>query len=141
MEGQYITVKEGTPEERKILVIAIPELSQDYMDQKYSNLNAQLDPDNLPPPEGVNLHTLEIVENDAVDTLMRMALALPHLFDNLCSLTIRSTRRGDFDITNESMFRQLLPQLKNLKNLRLSVGEVFADETYLPTLHRCLHLT
>lgn len=134
---EYITVEEDTPEEKQIELIFLPRLVQEHMNQKYSNPEeAQLDPDNLPPPEGSNLHTLEIVENDALDTLSRMALALPHLLDSLRSLTVRSTRGPDFSFTNEEIFRQTLIRLTNLKTLHLSVGEVFEDNDYLPTLHR-----
>ncbi|KAJ5818164.1 hypothetical protein N7474_003755 [Penicillium riverlandense] len=134
-EQQFFTVKEGTPEERKISVVLIPELVNEWLNNKYSSPDATVEPDNMPTSDPINLHTLEILENDALDTFSRMIMALPHLVTNLHTLNLRSTNGFDFSYLDESMFRQFLPQLSNLKTLRLTVGEVFRDPSYLPTLY------
>ncbi|KAJ5633423.1 hypothetical protein N7490_009762 [Penicillium lividum] len=82
--------------------------------------------------------SLEIWENDALDTFTRMYGALPHLVDNLHTLRLRSTSGLDFSLTGEETFRQILPALENLKVLNLTVGDVFEDPLYLPTLHKVL---
>ncbi|KAJ5626152.1 hypothetical protein N7510_002461 [Penicillium lagena] len=134
-EQQFFAVKEGTPEERKISIVSIPELVNEWMNNKYSNPDATVEPENMPPSEPIHLHTLEILENDALDTFSRMIMALPHLVTNLHTLNLRSTSGLDFRYLDERMFRQFPPQLSNLKTLRLTVGEVFKDPSYLPTLY------
>lgn len=139
-EQQFFTVKKGTPEERKISVVSIPELVNEWINNKYSNPDATVEPENMPPSDPVNLHTLEILENDALDTFSRMIMALPHLVTNLHTLNLRSTSGLDFKYLDERMFRQFPPQLSNLRTLRLTVGEVFQDPSYLPTLYAYLPL-
>ncbi|GAB1204302.1 hypothetical protein APSETT445_002952 [Aspergillus pseudonomiae] len=137
-KAHYITVREGTPEEKKIEVTWIPELAGKWMNNKYKGKEElQLEEDNHPPPT-INLRTLEILENDAIDTFCRMALALPHLIENLTTLNLRSTHCLDFQFLHESMIQQLLPQLSRLETLKLSIGEVFTDESRLPTLYKWL---
>lgn len=136
--AEYITVNEGSSEERQIEFIHIPELVGRHMNRHHSDSDGKLDPGNEPPSDGSKMHTLEIFENDAIDTFCRMAIALPHLVDNLQTLRIRSTSGLDFQYLDEGPFRYILPTLKNLKTLNLSVGEVFQDTTYLPTLHKVL---
>ncbi|KAE8392487.1 hypothetical protein BDV23DRAFT_170989 [Aspergillus alliaceus] len=144
-KADYITVREGPPEERKIEITFIPELVQTWTYNKYSGKqDPPLDEDNHPPTT-INMRTLEIIENDAIDALCRMAIALPHLVANLTTLTIRSTHCQDFHFTNECMIQELLPQLSGLEMLRLSIGEIirernwikaFESETFLPYLRR-----
>ncbi|KAE8401083.1 hypothetical protein BDV37DRAFT_189174 [Aspergillus pseudonomiae] len=137
-KAHYITVREGTPEEKKIEVTWIPELAGKWMNNKYKGKEElQLEEDNRQPPT-INLRILEILENDAIDTFCRMALALPHLIENLTTLNLRSTHCLDFQFLHESMIQQLLPQLSRLETLKLSIGEVFTDESRLPTLYKWL---
>ncbi|KAE8368417.1 hypothetical protein BDV27DRAFT_122297 [Aspergillus caelatus] len=137
-KADYITVEEGTPEERQIQITRIPELAGKWMNNKYEGKNGhQLEEENRPPPM-INLHTLEILENDAIDTFCRMTLALPHLIENLTSLNLRSTHCLDFQLLHESMIQHLLPQLSGLETLKLSIGEVFTDESRLLTLYQWL---
>ncbi|EAW25200.1 uncharacterized protein NFIA_106890 [Aspergillus fischeri NRRL 181] len=131
---RYLTVDEGTPAERKIEVTYIPELVAQWMTDKYSKPNPQVESANRPPAQ-VTTDTLEIVENDALDAFCRMAVALPHVVDNLQTLTLRSTHGLDFQFARESMFVSVLPHLLNLRTLRLSVGDIFEDEQYLPNLY------
>ncbi|KAE8135408.1 hypothetical protein BDV38DRAFT_141314 [Aspergillus pseudotamarii] len=137
-KADYITVEEGTPEERQIQITWIPELAGKWMNNKYKGKTEhQLEEENRPPPT-INLRTLEILENDAIDTLCRMTLALPHLIGNLTSLNLRSTLCLDFRFLHESMIQHLLPQLSGLETLKLSIGEVFTDESRLLTLYQWL---
>ncbi|KAL2870150.1 uncharacterized protein BJX67DRAFT_378682 [Aspergillus lucknowensis] len=85
------------------------------------------------------MHTLEIIENDALDTFLRMSLALPHVVENLTTLNLRSTSNPpDCSWIHESMLGEVLPQLTQLQTLKLSVGEVFSDESSLPALYAWL---
>ncbi|KAE8149001.1 hypothetical protein BDV25DRAFT_141215 [Aspergillus avenaceus] len=137
VKAKYLTVKEGTPEERKIELTSIPELVNDWLNNKYTAEDPQLEEDNH-APSTVNLRTLEILENDAIDTFNRMAMALPHLVENLTTLNLRSTHGLDFHFTSEKLFPQILPQLSNLQTLQLSIGEVFDDDSLLPALYTWL---
>ncbi|PYH47017.1 uncharacterized protein BP01DRAFT_355414 [Aspergillus saccharolyticus JOP 1030-1] len=135
---EYITCHEGTPEEKKIELIVIPELAQNWLNAKYGGEGCnELDPENLPPTEhAVNLKTLEVIEN-AMETVACMALALPHVVFNASTLHISSTYPGcDFQKLHESNFLQLLRQMDNLETLQLSVGEVFQEESHLLGLYK-----
>ncbi|KAF7159485.1 hypothetical protein CNMCM5623_004823 [Aspergillus felis] len=131
---RYITLDEGTPAKRTIEVTYIPELVAQWMTDKYSKPHPQVESANLPPAQ-ITTDTLEIVENDALDAFCRMAVALPHVVDNLRTLTLRSTHGLDFHYAKESMFVTVLPHLLNLQTLRLSVGDIFEDKEYLPNLY------
>lgn len=131
-EGNFFTVNEGTPNERKVEVMYMPQLFCEHMNKIYSNPEKDLKES---PSGPFNLRALEIWENDALDTFNRMAMSLPHLIDNLRTLRIRSTSGLDFHYTHE-LFREILPKLHNLQTLILSVGEVFQDPAYLATLYK-----
>ncbi|KAJ5101263.1 hypothetical protein NUU61_003485 [Penicillium alfredii] len=94
--------------------------------------------EDTPSSRSINLETLEILEDDAVDTLIGMSAALPHLIEILKTLHIRSTHGLDFQFIAEDAFREILRRMENLQTLRLSVGEIFNDSSYLPTLHKYL---
>ncbi|KAE8372963.1 hypothetical protein BDV26DRAFT_285508 [Aspergillus bertholletiae] len=113
-KADYITVGEGA-EERKIEIIWLPEPADKWMQDRYEGKEEhQLQLEENHPPPTINLRTLEILENDAIETLCRMALALPHLVADLTTLNLR------------------------LETLKLSIGEVFTDELRLPTLYKWL---
>lgn len=136
IEARFITVNEGTPDERKIEVTFLPEIINLWMRNKYT---APQDPDSQPEPvlaEDINLRTLEILENDAIDTFTRLTLARGHLALALDTLNIRSTRGLDFHYTHEEMFRQILPQLVELKTFVFAAGEVFDSENFLSLLYK-----
>ncbi|CEJ61635.1 hypothetical protein PMG11_10163 [Penicillium brasilianum] len=134
-QAEYITVHEGIPEEKKLKFTYLPELVSSHINKIYADPERGL---NEPPAGPVNLETLEIWENDAIDTFNRMAISLPHQVDHLRTLRIRSTGGIDFHYTHESVFREVLPQLTNLKTLILAVGDMFNDPSYLPTLYKVL---
>ena len=135
---EFFTVGEGTPEERKIQVTFLPTLVCDWMNEHLCAPGSKKDPESDPPSSPINMKTLEIFENDAMDAFSRMALALPHIVSNLQTLRIRSTSGLDFHFLTEEAFRYILPTLENLKTFNLTVGEVFDDPTYLPTLYKFL---
>lgn len=164
-EPNYITLYEGTPEEKKLELTAIPELVLQFMKEKYAKPNGDLEVNEgraptspseprskvksesasasinqqgklLPRGVAVDLKKLEILENDAIDTFNRMALALPHVIANVSTVNIRSTHGLDFHFTTEELFFGLLPQLTELKTLVLSVGEVFESDCFLPRLYK-----
>ncbi|KAL5333730.1 hypothetical protein BJX70DRAFT_47659 [Aspergillus crustosus] len=127
--------------ESKIQLINTPELAVAWMKEKYTAVgeqeaSASLEPDNR-PVEGQEsrMRTLEIIENDALDTFQRMSLALPHVIQNLTSLTLHSTNIvPDFNTLDEGLFLTLLPSLTNLTTLTLSIGESFHQPSSLPAL-------
>jgi hypothetical protein len=163
-EPKYITLYEGTPEEKKLELTVIHELVLQYM-EKYAKLNGDLEvnEDRAPTsPFGphskveselasassnqqvkllskevtVDLTKLEILENDSIDTFNRMTLALPYVIANVSTVNIRSTHGLDFHFTTEELFSELIPQLTELKTFVLSVGEVFKSDRFLPTLYK-----
>ncbi|KAJ5537562.1 hypothetical protein N7494_007041 [Penicillium frequentans] len=122
----------------QIQVTYLPQMVCEHMSKVYSSPERKLDPENEPPVGPINLQSLEIFENDALDTLCRMYGALPHLVYNLHTLRLRSTTGLDFGLVGEETFRQLLPGLDNLKVLNLTVGDIFDNPLYLPTLYNAL---
>ncbi|GIK01788.1 hypothetical protein Aspvir_005829 [Aspergillus viridinutans] len=140
-EAKYMTVREGTPEEKKIELVWLPELVAEAMNERYAGTRATppLITDNdlplLPKEVPSKMEKLEILENDAIDTFNRMTIALPHVVENLSTLNIRSTHGLDFHFTTEELFACLLPQLPKLRTFVLSVGDIFKDENLLPTLY------
>ncbi|KAJ5087163.1 hypothetical protein N7456_010779 [Penicillium angulare] len=122
--------------EKGIEIIYLPEIVANHMHDVYSNPERKPDPENEPPEDTIHLKTLEIMENDAMDTFCRFFAALPHLARNLHTLRIRSTTGLDFIMIAEGTFRQILPVLRNLKVLNYTVGDVFHDPLLLPTMYR-----
>ncbi|KAJ6111360.1 hypothetical protein N7523_007421 [Penicillium sp. IBT 18751x] len=135
-KADYITVAEGTPEERKVQVTSLPTLVCDWMTEHTCVCDAQERLKYKLSSTPINMKTLEIFENDAMDAFSRMALALPHVVSNLQALRIRSTSGLDFHYLTEEAFRYILPTLENLKTFNFTVGEVFDDPTYLPTFYK-----
>jgi hypothetical protein len=140
-EAKYMTVREGTPEEKKIELVWLPELVAESMNERYAGTRAtpplitNIDLPLLPKEVPSKMEKLEILENDAIDTFSRMTIALEHVVENLSTLNIRSTHGLDFHFTTEEIFACLLPQLPNLRTFVLSVGDIFQDESLLPTLY------
>ena len=135
-EAEYMTVNEGTPDERQIEIIYLPELVSEHMNKFYTGPDKKVDPENARPESPINLQSLEIWENDAIDTFSRMTIALPHIVGNLQTLRIRSTSGLDLNFVGEEPLREILPQLVELQTLNLSVGDIFQDPLYLPTMYK-----
>lgn len=136
-EYQSIT-DDNTNTREGIRITYLPGIVADHMHKVYADPNRKLDPENEPPAGPINMKTLEIWENDALDTLSRMCGALPHIIDNLHTLLLRSTKGLDFALTTEGTFRQVLPVLGNLQVLNFTVGEIFRDPEFLPTIYQRL---
>lgn len=133
-EAHYVTVREGTPDERKIQIVSLPSLVFDWLRDKYTNPDRSTDPE-TPVPEHVNTEILEVLENDAIDTFTRMTLALPHIVTNLKTLNLRSTNGHDFNLTPADIFHQVLPQLIELKTFVFTVGDIFEEADFLPLFY------
>ncbi|KAK3326830.1 hypothetical protein B0H66DRAFT_551774 [Apodospora peruviana] len=65
---------------------------------------------------------LEIIENDAIETLVRLAVAHPHVVMGLESLTLRTLDGCDMMALPDDILTKMLPHLTNLKSLKLSVA-------------------
>ncbi|KAF7161908.1 hypothetical protein CNMCM5623_007323 [Aspergillus felis] len=140
-EAKYMTVRKGTPEEKKIELVFLPELVAESMNERFAGTRAtpplitNTDLPLLPKEVSSKMEKLEIFENDAIDAFNRMFVALPHVVENLSTLNIRSTHGLDFHFTTEEWFACLLPELPMLRTFVLSVGDIFKDENLLPTLY------
>lgn len=134
-EANYITVREGTPEEHKVEIVSLPSLAFDWLKDKYTNPDRSSDPE-TPVPELVYMEILEILENDALDTFTRMTLALPYIVGNLKTLNLRSSNGHDFQLTPKEMFHEILPQLTELKTFVFTVGDIFDEADFLPLFYK-----
>lgn len=127
---------ENEDTEKGMKVTYLPELVVSHMQKIYEDPDRK--PESEPPAGPINLKTLEIWENDALDTFCRISAALPHIVENLHTLRLRSTSGLDFGLMSEETFRQLLPLMQNLQVFNFTVGEIFEDPQFLPTLHKIL---
>lgn len=124
-----------------IQLVNMSQLGKEWMAKKNNaprlTENSPREPETQPiANEESRLHTLEIIENDALDAFLRMSAALPHLVSTVTSLTLRSTSLGqDFGWFPESLFPKTLSQLVALKTLNLSVGAVFKEPSTLSGLY------
>ncbi|KAJ5618516.1 hypothetical protein N7528_006627 [Penicillium herquei] len=109
-----------------------------YLEKLYADSNRKLEPENEPPAGPIKLKTLEIFEGDPMSTFSRMFMAIPHVMHNLDTLILRSTTGSDLQWTSEELFRQQLPLMENLQELNFTVGEMFKDPQFLPTLYKML---
>ncbi|KAJ0421281.1 hypothetical protein BJY00DRAFT_110441 [Aspergillus carlsbadensis] len=116
--------------------LALEWMAKKYPEGEHDMSQFKLEPENLPiEGEEIRTRTLEIIENDAIDTFQRMSLALPHVVQNLTSLTLRSTSNPpDPRWLHEGFFGNVLKEMKNLETLHLTVGDIFQKEESLPAL-------
>ncbi|KAL4928908.1 uncharacterized protein BDV17DRAFT_86613 [Aspergillus undulatus] len=126
---------------RKVEFVFLPQLASEWLSNKYNAAgagNTQPEPENrLADGQESHVRTLEIIENDALDTFVRMGAALPHIADGLTSLTLRSMMiTDDFQWAPESVFLQLLSSLGGLQTLNLSVGDVFQEPSSISGLYK-----
>ncbi|KAH8888097.1 hypothetical protein GQ53DRAFT_749364 [Thozetella sp. PMI_491] len=68
------------------------------------------------------LKTLEILENDAIETFARLTFAHPNIVLGLEHLNLRSTMGFDMTALARDLPLMILPRMKNLKCLKLSMG-------------------
>ncbi|PGH18950.1 hypothetical protein AJ80_04277 [Polytolypa hystricis UAMH7299] len=96
---------------------------------------------NLQPPaqaQQPNLETFGIIENDVHDTLVRLLLARPEIFNNLKTLYLRATNGCDLHIQDGSILPQILPLLTELKSLTLVLGNEYGNPKYLTEIYQRL---
>lgn len=142
-------IARGEEEEIKtesgIKITYLPELVQRWLAEKYAispgeEKKAQ-EKDSEQEQDGKevvpNLETLEILENDVHDVLLRMALSIPGILANLKTLRLRATNACDFHYS-EDILHQMLPQLGGLKTLDLTLGSEYSNSKYLTELYRHL---
>ncbi|KAJ6503316.1 hypothetical protein C8R47DRAFT_1192927 [Mycena vitilis] len=93
------------------------------------------------------LKTLEIIYNDARDTLFRYVLAHPNLIDPAETLNIDASSRNDLLLAPERILEDVFPQLVQLRTLVLALGDHYDNRAqlsdffqYLPPNLRVLRL-
>lgn len=142
-------VARGEEEEYKtsngMRIVILPDLVKKWFEERYAQENKQDKQDeggsSQEPSEGElssNIETLEIIENDVHDVLLRLCLSLPRVFSTLKTLNLRATNGCDFHYGGEDVLHQLLPQLDTLKTLTLTLGSEYSDPAYLTRLYRHL---
>lgn len=141
-------VARGEEEEYKtssgVRIVYLPALVRRWFEEKYAQENKQdrqNEEGSSEPSEhelSSNIETLEIIENDVHDVLLRLCLSLPRVFSTLKTLNLRATNGCDFHYGGEDVLHQLLPQLDTLKTLTLTLGSEYSDATYLTRLYRHL---
>lgn len=130
--------KEG--EARKpIEVYYLPDAVVKSMAEKYPDGQISLQ---TSPAEGTapsKLKSLTILENDAVEQFVRLAVAKFYLVARLDTLTLRSTTGLDYGSLSDSLFSQVLPELHGLRELHLSLSKEFPEgEEFYAELWRAL---
>ncbi|KAM5439970.1 hypothetical protein McanMca71_005029 [Microsporum canis] len=139
-KADFITLNEGTPEERKIEVTYLPVLVGKWFFNKHFNGAANSEDGaqtiSIERTEKVHLEKLEIIENDATDTFNRMVLAMPPITMGITILNVRSTSGLDFHYTPADLFGQFLSQMPCLDTLALSIGDVYQDPNYLSGFYK-----
>ncbi|KAL4889982.1 hypothetical protein BDV59DRAFT_185468 [Aspergillus ambiguus] len=136
-------IKRGEKEPKyigNIEVTFMPDLVREDLRKRYASFDAKPPAENkdallLPKAVPTKMAELEILENDAMDTFTRMAIALPHVVENLSVLNIRSTS-NDFEYNTEPIFPSVLSQLRQLNTFVFTVGEVFGDKDTLRNLYK-----
>lgn len=92
-----------------------------WMRGKYSNKGVTVSSDSTNDRPS-NLKKLEILGNDALETLTRIALARFHLLRGLDGLTVYSVSRHDLSEFTADPLSRFLPELINLTHLRLTLS-------------------
>lgn len=133
LEGAPKTEMEEQMEQGGPKMIYLPGRSARWLMNKYASDGTGKTSEPLSQEAAVEkppsrMHTLEILENDAIDTFFRYSLACGHVIKNLERLNIRSTTGLDLHICPEEFFPVILGQLDKLKHLELSISNTtFSD--------------
>lgn len=136
-------IARGEEEEYKtesgITITYLPQLVQRWLGEKYAIAPGE---EKKAEEQGQheikavpNLETLEIIENDVHDVLVRLSLSIPRIFSNVKTLRLRATNACDLHYA-EDVLHQLLPQLAGLKTLDLTLGIEYVDPKHLTELYR-----
>ncbi|KAK3365566.1 hypothetical protein B0T24DRAFT_669799 [Lasiosphaeria ovina] len=111
----------------KVRVFSVPTERHRWVVDKYDGKEIDLSiPAGHQKPVS-RMKTLEILENDAVDTFLRLAVAHYPVVAALETLVIRSTRGCDLYSSPPELFSLVLSSLTNLKHLTLSFGDVLCN--------------
>ncbi|KAE9392434.1 hypothetical protein BT96DRAFT_944665 [Gymnopus androsaceus JB14] len=114
----------------------VPDLARDWLREKFEkekNERNVKEEDTSRVPY-VPLRTLEIIENDVHDTLLRYVLAHPSLVDPVETLNLVAPGPNDLELGPENVLHGILPQLKALNTLVLTVGDNYSSRELLPNL-------
>lgn len=123
--------------ESEIGITWVPGLVAEWMREKHGQKAADDDDvDDVDDEEESNLRTLELIHNDAHDTLLRLALARPRRLPLLETLSLVAPSRNDFALAGDALLECLLPQLERLRVLVLVLADVYPDRQRLPGLWR-----
>lgn len=105
-----------------IKVYSVPHEWHKWVYDKYANKPITFNPDPFPRTPPSAMKHLSILGNDALQMLTGMALAKLHLLTPLDSLTLYSTSKNDMVHFPPGFFLFVLPNLPNLKTLKLTLG-------------------
>ncbi|KAJ5959803.1 uncharacterized protein N7479_006953 [Penicillium vulpinum] len=129
---KFPSAKFNKPNDKKL--VDFTSFVADHM-HRFLGETLNIEPENEPPAGPINLHTLEIWEYDSVDVFCRMAMALPHLVENLQTLLLRYTGMGKSEPLTMGCFRAFLPALTNLKTLDLKFAD-FGDMSTVEIMYK-----
>ncbi|KAK3369890.1 hypothetical protein B0H63DRAFT_527656 [Podospora didyma] len=105
----------------EIKVFSVPAELEKWMVEKYGKPFELTDQDK---PD-TRMSALTILENDAIETFLRLTLAHFHVVARLENLTLRSTRHRMESM--RGLLAQTFPVLANLKTLHLTLGDILFD--------------
>lgn len=138
VKAQKERVERGEEQEIKtsngITITFLPELAKTWFRDEYERRRKSNDEG---CDESSSLETLEILENDVHDVLLRMGVSAPRVFSSLKTLHLRATNACDFYYC-EDVLIQVLPQVQTLETLDLTLGLEYSDPTNLTELHKHL---
>ncbi|KAF9068153.1 hypothetical protein BDP27DRAFT_1392835 [Rhodocollybia butyracea] len=102
-----------------LTIVYVPDLVNDWMREKYADLKEDESNDKQVEAGIINnqLRTLEIIHNDAQDTLFRYILAKPSLIDPVETLNVVAGSPHDLDMAPGNFLGEVLTQLTALKTL------------------------
>ncbi|KAJ7651735.1 hypothetical protein DFH06DRAFT_552352 [Mycena polygramma] len=136
--GKVAPRKPGDP----ISIIWVPDLVEEWMKNKYADQDQQNEETAAAAADEdgqkSQLKTLEIVNNDARDTLFRYILAHPNLMDPIETLSLDASSMHDLRLADERILEVAFPQLVQLRTLVLVLGDHYHDRTQLPDFFQCL---
>ncbi|KAJ7651734.1 hypothetical protein DFH06DRAFT_1475743 [Mycena polygramma] len=129
--GKVEPRKAGGP----ITVVYGPALAEAWLRDKHANKDQQNDETVAAAADEdgqkSQLKTLEIIHNDARDTLFRYVLAHPNLIDPAETLNIDASSRNDLLLAPERILEDVFPQLVQLRTLVLVLGDHYDNRAQL----------
>ncbi|KAJ6503317.1 hypothetical protein C8R47DRAFT_1316561 [Mycena vitilis] len=130
--GKVAPRKPGDP----ISIIWVSDLADEWLKNKHANQEFASSSDEDGPKS--QLKTLEIINNDARDTLFRYILAHPNLIDPVETLNLDVSSMHDLRLAWQGVLEDVLPQLVQLRTLVLTLGDHYHDRTQLPDFFKYL---